>query len=142
MAFRRCPPLRPHCSGNGCICRLQFNKSITVFGETLKSSVPASNSLGVAVSVITFATLGPLLGISLARQGAAISMVVVELSVVFVLWVLWLTVGGYTASQWSGCDSLGLDSAVSTPCGCSRAAAAFGFLSFFAQATPTSGQRL
>jgi len=98
------------------------------------SSPPASNSLGVANAVLTLVSLGPLLATDFLRQGAMVSMVLIDLIVGFILWILWLTAGAYTASQWNfSCTQSDLfysDTIIG--CGEAKAAAGFAFLIFFA----------
>jgi len=66
--------------------------------------------LAIASAVITIVTLPVLLIVDFIRDGAFTSMVVVELSWLFVLWVLWLATGADVAQQtsnfFSSCDSI------------------------------------
>ncbi|KIM83956.1 hypothetical protein PILCRDRAFT_818986 [Piloderma croceum F 1598] len=64
--------------------------------------------LAIATAVLTIVTLPVLLIVDLIRDGAFTSMVVVELSWLFVLWVLWLATGADAAQVssnfFSSCD--------------------------------------
>jgi len=78
------------------------------------SSYSNPAAFALAVSVITWAFLGPLPLISMLRKGSILSWVVVELAIVGLLWVLWLAAAAYVTSMTAGA-SLNCDYAFLTP---------------------------
>lgn len=82
--------------------------------QGLISSYSNPSAFALAVSVITWAFLGPLPLISLLRKGSVLSWVVVELAIVGLLWVLWLAAAAYISSITQGA-SLNCDYVFLTP---------------------------
>jgi len=95
---------------------------------TASGSVPAYAGLGVATAVLTWVTIIPFTVIDFMRQGAITSFVVVELGWFFVLWILWLTTFGDTASN-TLCNSSYANG--DNYCSQVRAVEAFSFLAWF-----------
>ncbi|KAF8339089.1 uncharacterized protein EI90DRAFT_3118176 [Cantharellus anzutake] len=108
------------------------------------SGVVESSNLGVATSVLTLAFIGTLLAFGILRTDSALTMVSVDLGVVFFLMIMWLSTGAYLASQYScsipvitdptglGLRRRGIYGCFGTAVGgASKGAAAFAFLAFF-----------
>jgi len=94
---------------------------------------PESNNLGIATAVLSLVFIGPILAFGILGKNGPLTMVAVDLGVVFFLMILWLATGAYTASQYacSGLDSI-FGCGPSDVTGAAKAAAAFAFLAFFA----------
>ncbi|KAH7343902.1 hypothetical protein B0J17DRAFT_644406 [Rhizoctonia solani] len=72
----------------------QFQGVATIFAT--------SSSLSLAVSVITWAFMLPVLLLSILRRGSFLSWVAIELGICAFLWVLWLASASYTTSITAG----------------------------------------
>jgi len=85
-----------------------------------------------AVSGLTLFTVPAMIGLSLSRKGAFVSMIVVELAWLALLWILWLALGGTIAniSLVAYCTELGLLSSYQSACIETQAMAAFAFLNW------------
>lgn len=94
---------------------------------------PQSNNLGVATAVLSLVFISPILASGMLGKNGPLTMVAVDLGVVFFIMILWLTTGAYTASQYacSGFDDL-YGCGPSDITGSAKAAGAFAFLAFFA----------
>jgi hypothetical protein len=99
--------------------------SFDVLGYSVPTGIeiPTFAQLGVATSVLTIASLIPILIIDQLRKGAATSFVVVELAWLGFLWVLWLATAADTA-DFDACSKF------STFCSKYHAAEAMSFLTW------------
>jgi len=77
----------------------KLSSSYSVYGSTFTVSAPSWTKLGVAVAVLTFISLIPLLAIDILRKGAPTSFVCVELGWLGFLWIMWLATAASTASE-------------------------------------------
>jgi len=77
----------------------KLSSSYSVYGSTFTVSAPSWTKLGVAVAVLTFISLIPLLAIDILRKGAPTSFVWVELGWLGFLWIMWLATAASTASE-------------------------------------------
>jgi len=66
---------------------------------TNAQSIYGFSGLGLAIALITLITVGPMFLVDMYRQGSLFSYVIVEIGWLSVLWVLWLSTGGYAASS-------------------------------------------
>ncbi|CAE6423910.1 unnamed protein product [Rhizoctonia solani] len=81
--------------------------------EGYATSLATFSSFSLAVSVITWAFMFPVLIVSTIRRGSFLSWVAVELAICGLLWVLWLASASYTTSMSAGV-TLNCDLAYST----------------------------
>jgi len=88
-------------------------------------------ALGIATAILTFLTLPVMLFLSLNRKGAITSMVAIEVGWTWFLWIMWLSVGGSTASIFTitNCN-ITFDNALESLCREVQAFTAFGFLTW------------
>jgi len=77
----------------------KLSSSYSAYGSTFTVSAPSWTKLGVAVAVLTFISLIPLLAIDILRKGAPTSFVCVELGWLGFLWIMWLATAASTASE-------------------------------------------
>ncbi|CAE6436026.1 hypothetical protein ACGC1H_000858 [Rhizoctonia solani] len=70
--------------------------------QGVATSFATSSSFSLAVSVITWAFMFPILLIGALRRGSFLSWVAVELGICGFLWVLWLASASYTTSMSAG----------------------------------------
>ncbi|KAJ1308541.1 hypothetical protein OPQ81_004242 [Rhizoctonia solani] len=101
--------------------------------EGVATSLATSSSFSLAVSVITWAFMFPVLLVSTLRRGSFLSWVAMELGICGFLWVLWLASAAYTTSMSAGitlnCD-LALTAAVESVCRQYQAIQAFSWLNW------------
>ncbi|KAB5595523.1 hypothetical protein CTheo_984 [Ceratobasidium theobromae] len=92
-----------------------------------------SSSFGLAVGLMTFIFLLPILIVGMTRKGSFLSWVSVELGVMGLMWVLWLASASYTTSMTAGytlnCD-LALDTTAEGVCRQFQAIQAFSWLNW------------
>ncbi|EKM60413.1 uncharacterized protein PHACADRAFT_85172 [Phanerochaete carnosa HHB-10118-sp] len=91
--------------------------------------------LAVAAAVLTIITLPVMLIIDFFRRGAVTSMILVEIVWLRILWILWLAIGSWIASQLRPDGSCGIYFApnwLTTTCTEAQATAAFAFLTWIA----------
>ncbi|KAH9483117.1 hypothetical protein JR316_0005218 [Psilocybe cubensis] len=95
-------------------------------------------ALAIATGILTFLTLPVMLFFSRTRKGAIVNLVIIEAIWTFVLWVLWVAVGGSAAGTnfIAACDNnfvvdFYADIGLKTVCGEMKALTAFGFLTWF-----------
>lgn len=106
---------------------------VTNFTDSYLGGFFSFAALGIATGILTLLTLPAMLAVSLIRKGAITSMIVVEIAWTWFLWILWLSVGGSTASIYliGNCGRYsGFAGSVEAACNESTAIAAFGFLSW------------
>ncbi|CAG7848486.1 SubName: Full=Uncharacterized protein {ECO:0000313/EMBL:CCA66612.1} [Serendipita indica DSM 11827] len=87
----------------------------------------------VAVSVLTILAVVPMIVIDLLRRGALMSWVVVELPIMGILWVLWLSSAALSTSVGlflGDCSSFSFDSALESLCRQYSALQAFSWLNW------------
>ncbi|KAG8762806.1 hypothetical protein FRC11_007680 [Ceratobasidium sp. 423] len=70
--------------------------------EGVATSLATSSSFSLAVAVITWAFMFPVLLVSTMRRGSFLSWVAIELGICGLLWVLWLASASYTTSMSAG----------------------------------------
>ncbi|KAF8164825.1 hypothetical protein B0H34DRAFT_213820 [Crassisporium funariophilum] len=92
-------------------------------------------ALGIATGLLTLLTLPVMLFLSMKRKGAITSMIAVEISWTWFLWIMWIAVGGSSAGTiWIGdCASYGssrLYTSAEAACRETQALTAFGFLNW------------
>jgi len=76
----------------------KLSYSYSNYGFSYAVAAPSWTKLGVAVGVLTFVSLIPLLVIDNLRKGAPTSFVCVELGWLGFLWIMWLATAASTAS--------------------------------------------
>jgi len=106
---------------------------ITNFSDTYLGGFFSFAALGIATGLLTLLTLPTMIALSMMRKGAMTSMVVVEIVWTWFLWIMWLSVGGSSASIYfiGNCGRYtGLGSVVEAACNESSALTAFGFLAW------------
>ncbi|CAE6424686.1 unnamed protein product [Rhizoctonia solani] len=81
--------------------------------QGVATSFATSSSFSLAVSVITWAFMFPVLLVSILRRGSFLSWVAIELGICGFLWILWLASAAYTTSLSAGV-TLNCDLAYST----------------------------
>jgi hypothetical protein len=88
-------------------------------------------ALGIATGVFTLLTLPVMLALSMFRKGLFTSMIAVEIAWTWILWILWIAVGGNSATGLAivGSCSQYVPSAAAA-CNESSGIAALGFLSW------------
>ncbi|PPR01667.1 hypothetical protein CVT26_013108 [Gymnopilus dilepis] len=115
------------------LIELALGAAITNFTTTNIGGYFSFAALGIATAILTFCTLPLMLFLSRMRSGAIPSMVASEFGWVWVLWILWLAVGGSTANDF-GNTNCGLVSRFDAPlaslCREVQAFEAFGFLTW------------
>ncbi|CAE7233635.1 unnamed protein product [Rhizoctonia solani] len=99
--------------------------------QGVATSFATSSSFSLAVSVITWAFMFPILLVGALRRGSFLSWVAIELGICGFLWVLWLASASYTTSMSAGvtlnCD-LALSVEVESVCRQYQAIQAFSWL--------------
>ncbi|CAE6533778.1 unnamed protein product [Rhizoctonia solani] len=101
--------------------------------QGVATSFATSSSFSLAVSVITWAFMFPILLVSALRRGSFLSWVAIELGICGFLWVLWLASASYTTSMSAGvtlnCD-LALTTEAESVCRQYQAIQAFSWLNW------------
>jgi len=87
-------------------------------------------ALGIAVGLLTILTIPVMLTLSIIRKGAFTSMIAIEIAWVWLLWILWLSVGGSAAGFTIVEDCSNFAPVVRAACSEVSAMTAFGFLSW------------
>jgi hypothetical protein len=91
-------------------------------------------ALGIAAGLLTLFSLPVMLALSIVRKGAFTSMVAFEIGWIWFLWILWVSVGGNSASSLAfvgGCSIYSpFGTGVVAACNESTAITAFGFLNW------------
>jgi len=108
----------------------KLSYSFSDFGYSYSISAPSWTKLGVAVSLLTFASCIPMLVIDFMRQGAPTSMIAVELGSLGFLWIMWLATAADTASNVQ-CSTVVAGVVGNSICSEAQAAEAFSFLAWF-----------
>jgi len=88
-------------------------------------------ALGIATAILTFCTLPVMLFLSMRRSGAIPSMVASEFGWTWLLWIMWIAVGGSAANIFGNTNcNLNFIVPVETLCREVQAFEAFGFLTW------------
>ncbi|KAJ8474425.1 hypothetical protein ONZ45_g15953 [Pleurotus djamor] len=87
-------------------------------------------AMGIATVIMTWGGLGTLLAVDRLRKGAIISSIVVELSVLGLLWIFWLTTAALVSQENALLFPSGCGGFRGTVCGEFAATVAFSWLSW------------
>jgi len=104
---------------------------VTNFTDSYLGGFFSFAALGIATGILTLLTLPAMLAFSMFRKGAFTSMIAIEIAWTWILWILWIAVGGNSATGLAfvgSCDRF--IPAAAAACSESSAIAAFGFLSW------------
>lgn len=94
---------------------------------------PNFSIFGLVVALLTMFSIGPMFAIDFIRRGAITSWIVVELSVIGLLWILWLASAATTSSVTGGATvdcGFTLSGAGNNLCHLYQAIEAFGFINW------------
>jgi len=107
---------------------------VTNFSDGLLGGFFSFAALGIATGVITLLTLPVMLALSMVRKGVFTSMIALEIGWTWFLWIMWIAVGGNSATGllfFGSCSRFaGVEPGVQAACNEASAIAAFGFLSW------------